>query len=122
MKFTDKFVLVPHERYERFQHLLKNPHFDKETEKDSVQQGGALESSPPTRKEKDNTQISPIKQRDESTKNTSEQVISPSLLIRKRTVQKKPKRPSTLPKYPLPPPGIPDKPNNIHFKWISLFK
>lgn len=115
MKFTDRFVLVPHERYQRYQHLLKNPQCDKVGEKKPHhQKGGSLSNPPPTSKKVNNPQIQTPKKEDKTEKYKNKK-------INKSDTIKKQKHSTPQLKYPLPPPGIPNKPKSIDFEWISLF-
>lgn len=117
MKFTDKFVLVPFDRYQR---LMKETSFNKEEtikSKEVLQQEGkGFKTKETPSKQLHDIKTKKLKERDDSfnkSKSKTHSINGESLPIKKK---------STSSKYPLPPPGIPNKPKEFDFKWIRVFK
>jgi len=127
MKFTEKFALIPIERY----NLLY---------RDNIAQKGAGESGIKTGGE--GTEINDSggtgTEKSDSPKSEAETIspqVSPTVhekykpivsavnkknkpIVKKTTVDRKNK---AIPKYPALPPGIPNKVKTIDFKWVKLF-
>lgn len=125
MKFTDKFVLVPIERYERLMniHSIDKNGKGNETINETPQVGEGLEEQE-EKKKIDN------KEEEEEEENKGKDLnIGGSLVKRgiedKKKKEKKPK--TNLHNFPPPPPGISKKVKNktkkpSHFRWLLLSK
>ena len=114
MKFTDKFVLVPIERYER---LMEKQSSNKiETDQtaadiETVQTGGLLD-----KKIENEEEIKETKDQTNKENKGVEYEEKPSLVKNFKKVRKNnPKK-----KFPPPPPGIPNKLKKIDFRWLTL--
>lgn len=116
MKFTDKFVLLPIERYER---LMKSNCFEgdktkeiKENELRLQQEGGGKEKQDTEEKEDIKSKRDKF---DENKDSKAEEVEE------EKTQESEGEKDYTT-KIPPPPPGIPNKIKKEDFKWIVLFK
>lgn len=120
MKFTDKFVLVPYDQYKR---LKNNLIVDEKNEKYFQQKGGAVEktnSTEPNEVGRENL-IKPVQARNELQRNNTPK--NKTLRSNKKSFTPSKRNKNSTPRsYPLPPPGIPNKPKNIDFKWLTIFK
>ena len=112
MKFTDKFVLVPIERYER---LTKELSSDKDEEnkevsmKKNFQKGEGLE-------------IAHTENRNSFSEGVDKSVKAKQNLPSPIPNKSHQKLPPPFPKYPPHPPGIPNKIKKPDFRWINYFK
>ena len=108
MKAIDKLVLIPIERYER---LLKAQNSD--NKKELV---GEKESFPSEKGGKEN-EVGEAGIGEEKLKASESE---PKASLGENTEKKLPHKESRKRKVPPPPPGVPNKPQKSHFKWMML--
>lgn len=118
MKFTDKFVLVPIERYER----LKNSQIeeplqkDKETKVKNTQNGGQIKEEKDQTEEEIISEVVSPETNSFQIKDNTKSVVEP----KQENSFKNFKKEKTKRKLPRPPPGIPARIKEIDFHWVNL--
>lgn len=107
MKYTDKFVLVPVERYD---HLMKENASRKNVENSKKE--------PPSHQKGGGRDID----EEEIKKNPTKVDKVEEVTADKKDTPLKKGEEQFIKKIPAPPPGIPNKIKKEDFKWIVLFK